>query len=70
MTGKATFFNARRGIRRPATPSLAFAGAAGLPEPVSRGRIGTKSQAIRRMWVYTAHFRDAGFCELKGWKYA
>jgi hypothetical protein len=49
--GKLDIFAARRGIRRPATPSTRPAGATGLSEPISRGRIGPESQAIRRVWA-------------------
>jgi hypothetical protein len=51
MTGNATFSTARRGVRRPAVPLTRPAGAMGLPETISRVRIGSTSLAIRRMWV-------------------
>ena len=35
-------FQRLRGIRRPTAPSTRPAGSTGLPEPVSRGRIGSK----------------------------
>ncbi len=54
MTGNSTFSNARRDIRRPVAPFIRLAGATGLSEPVSPRKIGSKSRAIWRMWVYQA----------------
>ena len=51
MTGNAIFFKALRGISRPVAPSTRPAGAAGLPEPIGRARIGSNSRVIWRMWV-------------------
>jgi hypothetical protein len=54
MTGNENSFKARRGIRRLVALSNRPAGAAGLPEPVSWGRVGPKSQAIWRMWKWAS----------------
>jgi hypothetical protein len=49
MTAIVIFFGARRGIRLPAGPSSRGVGAAGLPEPINRGRFTAKHGAIRGM---------------------
>ncbi len=49
MTANSTFSSTRRSIRRPAAPLTWPTGDMGLPETVSRVRIGSHSMAIRQM---------------------
>jgi hypothetical protein len=56
MTAIPISFGARRGIRLPADPSTRRVGAAGLPEPVSRGRFTSKHDAIRGMSAKSIYF--------------
>ena len=51
MTETRYFSKLGAGISRPVAPSTRPAGAAGLPEPIGRARIGSNSQAIWRMWI-------------------